>query len=90
MFLVLEKEFVVKDVYEILGQKEMDCARLQKEIEALRLVIPLLAEEEHIEELVAQEQVNVAPDKTGTDGPFSPPPDHSEWKFWKRRRENER
>jgi hypothetical protein len=87
MISVLEKEFVVKDVYEILRQKEMDCARLQKEIEALRLVIPLLAEEECTGEPVAQEQGNVAPDKTGTDGPLSSLPDNSDWRFWKRRRE---
>jgi hypothetical protein len=61
---------VVRDVYEILRQKEMDCARLQKEIEALRLVIPLLTDEERIPQPEGQEQENVSPDKTGTDGSF--------------------
>lgn len=89
MFLA-QKEFVVKDAYELLRQKEMDCARLQKEIEALRLVILLLAEEEPLGEPVAQTHENVAPDKTGTDGPFSSPTDHSGWRFWKRRRETEK
>lgn len=88
MILILEKEFVVKDVYEILRQKEMDCARLQKEIEALRLVIPLLTEEESTRE-PAEEHENVAPDKTGTDGLLSSPPGNSEWRFWRRRRETE-
>ena len=35
----------MKDVREVLHQKEEDCARLRKEIEALRLVVPLLDED---------------------------------------------
>lgn len=35
----------MKDVHEVLSQKKMDIVRVQKEIEALHLVIPLLAEE---------------------------------------------
>ena len=35
----------MKDVREVLRQKEEDCARLRKEIEALRLVVPLLDED---------------------------------------------
>jgi hypothetical protein len=35
----------VKDVREVLRQKEEDCARLRKEIEALRLAAPLLQED---------------------------------------------
>ena len=35
----------MKDVHQVLTQKEMDLVRVQKEIEALHLVIPLLAEE---------------------------------------------
>jgi len=34
------------DLYQVLRQKEMDLDRLRKEIEALQLVIPLLAEDE--------------------------------------------
>lgn len=34
----------MKDVREVLRQKEEDCARLRKEIEALRFVVPLLDE----------------------------------------------
>lgn len=78
----------MKDVYEILREKEMS-ARLQKEIEALRLVIPLLTEDEPIREPVAQEQEHLATDKTGTDGPFSSTPGNSGWRFWKNRREND-
>jgi len=40
----------VRAVYEILRQKEKDSARLQIEIEALRLVIPLLTDEEALHE----------------------------------------
>jgi hypothetical protein len=35
----------MKDVYQVLRQKEMEIVRVRKEIEALHLVIPLLAEE---------------------------------------------
>lgn len=34
----------MKDVYEVLRQKEADRLRIQSEIEALRIVIPLLDE----------------------------------------------
>ena len=36
--------FGMKDVYEVLRQKEADRVRIESEIEALRLVIPLLDE----------------------------------------------
>lgn len=35
----------MKNVYEVLRQKEMELARLEKEVEALRLVAPLLSED---------------------------------------------
>jgi hypothetical protein len=35
----------MRDLYQILRQKELDLERTRKEIEALRSVIPLLAEE---------------------------------------------
>ncbi len=34
----------MKDPYQVLSQKEMDIERVRREIEALRFVIPLLAE----------------------------------------------
>jgi hypothetical protein len=41
----LEKvEKTVKNIHEVLKQKEADCAQLRHEIEALRMVIPLLDE----------------------------------------------
>jgi hypothetical protein len=39
---------VMKNVYEVLRQKEMELTRLEKEVEALRLVAPLLSEEKEI------------------------------------------
>ena len=38
----------MKNVYEVLRQKEMELTRLEKEVEALRLVAPLLNEEKEI------------------------------------------
>ncbi len=35
----------MKNIYEVLRQKEQEIRRLEKEIEALRTVLPLLAEE---------------------------------------------
>jgi len=36
----------MKNVYEVLRQKEMELTRLEKEVEALRLVAPLLSVDE--------------------------------------------
>ncbi|MGA8765192.1 MAG: hypothetical protein WB562_20160 [Candidatus Sulfotelmatobacter sp.] len=36
----------MKNVYEVLRQKEIELTRLEKEVEALRLVAPLLSEEQ--------------------------------------------
>jgi len=38
----------MKNVYEVLRQKEMELTRLEKEVEALRLVAPLLSEEKEV------------------------------------------
>jgi hypothetical protein len=38
----------MKNVYEVLRQKEMELTRLEKEVEALRLVAPLLSDEKEI------------------------------------------
>jgi len=35
----------MKDLFQVLRQKELDIERVRKEIEALHFVIPLLAEE---------------------------------------------
>jgi hypothetical protein len=36
----------MKNVYEVLRQKELELARLEKEVEALRVVAPLLSPED--------------------------------------------
>ena len=41
----------MKNVYEVLRQKEMELTRLEKEVEALRLVAPLLSEEKEATEI---------------------------------------
>ena len=38
----------MKNIYEVLRQKELDLARLEKEVEALRLAAPLLADEKEV------------------------------------------
>jgi len=35
----------MKDVYDVLRQKELELTRLEKEVEALRIAAPLLSEE---------------------------------------------
>ncbi len=35
---------IMKDVYQVLREKELDVMRVRKEVEALRFAIPLLAE----------------------------------------------
>jgi hypothetical protein len=44
----------MKNVYEVLRQKEMELTRLEKEVEALRLVAPLLSEEKEASSEVAK------------------------------------
>jgi hypothetical protein len=41
----------MKNVYEVLRQKEMELTRLEKEVEALRLVAPLLSEEKEMSDM---------------------------------------
>lgn len=38
----------MKNVYEVLRQKELELARLEKEVEALRLAAPLLSDDKDI------------------------------------------
>jgi hypothetical protein len=42
----------MKNVYEVLRQKELELTRLEKEVEALRIAAPLLSEE--LKESVAE------------------------------------
>jgi hypothetical protein len=48
----------MKNVYEVLRQKELELTRLEKEVEALRVAAPLLSEE--------KEQISEAPKPTLT------------------------
>ena len=57
----------MKNVYEVLRQKEMELTRLEKEVEALRLVAPLLSEEK---ENAAEAAKSVLP--TAVNGPQAP------------------
>jgi len=44
----------MKNVYEVLRQKELELARLEKEVEALRIAAPLLSEEKEAPAEVAK------------------------------------
>jgi hypothetical protein len=50
----------MKNVYEVLRQKELELARLEKEVEALRVAAPLLSEDKEYKES-ASEAVNTKP-----------------------------
>jgi cobalamin biosynthesis protein CbiG len=79
----------VKDIHEVLRQKENDCARVQAEIEALRVVIPLLAGEQPASPIAPEsEQEDNSPRETtatGTEGPSFSTLAASESGFWRRR-----
>jgi len=49
----------MKNIYDVMRQKELEIERLKKEIEALRVVAPMLEEKE-----VAREITTSAPAKT--------------------------
>jgi hypothetical protein len=42
----------MKNVYEVLRQKELELSRLEKEVEALRIAAPLLSEDKESEPTV--------------------------------------
>jgi len=77
---------VVKNIYEVLRQKEIDCARVQAEIEALRMVIPLVdGESASTEEPDAAQQEGESNQGTGTDGPtFAELGKKNPSSFWRR------
>lgn len=55
----------MKNVYEVLRQKELELARLEKEVEALRVAAPLLSDDK---ESVA-EAITSKPTLTNATGP---------------------
>ncbi len=80
----------MKDIHEILRQKEIDCVRVQAEIEALRMVIPLLDGEQAVPQkpVASEEDDNLLSESraTGTEGPTFSSIGATESGFWKRRR----
>jgi hypothetical protein len=61
----------MKDVYAVLRQKELEKSRLENEVEALRVVAPLLSEDseaENDDQPTLRRAVN-----------DTPQPDHSGW-----------
>lgn len=81
----------MRDIHELLREKEMDCARVQREIEALQLVISLLEQQpppdREARKQPERENPSVAAvDSTGTEGPRFTSLGQTESSFWKRRR----
>ena len=60
----------MRDVYEVLRQKELEVSRLQTEVEALRVAVPLLSEDGEAENH-NQPTLRAVND--------TPQPDHSGW-----------
>ena len=50
----------MKNVYEVLRQKELELARLEKEVEALRLAAPLLSDDKDASSDVATPKPTLA------------------------------
>lgn len=70
----------MKNVYEVLRQKQLEVSRLEKEVEALRVAAPLLSESDEADAddkptLAKSSAVNTAPQ-----------PDHSGWEDRAKRR----
>jgi hypothetical protein len=65
----------MKDVYAVLRQKEIEQSRLEKEVEALRVVAPLLSEDgeaENDHQPTLPRAVNDSPSPTTVDGKTKP------------------
>jgi len=70
----------MKNVYEVLRQKELEVSRLEKEVEALRVAAPLLSADDEADNddkltLASSSAVNATPQ-----------PDHSGWEDRAKRR----
>ena len=72
------------NIYDLLRQKEMDCARLRYEIDALRIALPLLTEKQPGAQ-AEEEESFLFQESTGTDGPTPSSVAHIMSRFWKRR-----
>jgi len=58
----------MKNVYEVLRQKELELSRLEKEVEALRIAAPLLSEDKEL----SSETANSKPTLTAAVSPQQP------------------
>ena len=56
----------MKNVYEVLRQKELELARLEKEVEALRVAAPLLSDDKDVgsDTVTAKPTLTAAPSAT--------------------------
>jgi hypothetical protein len=70
----------MKDARDVLRQKETDRTRLQREIEALQLVIPLLTDDPQQPE--RKTESSTPQQGTGTDGPFFASIGETESQLW--------
>jgi hypothetical protein len=61
----------MKNVYEVLRQKELELARLEKEVEALRVAAPLLSEDKEAGSEISNKPTLAA--TTGTQQPIRIP-----------------
>jgi hypothetical protein len=59
---------MMRNVYEVLRQKELELARLEKEVEALRVAAPLLSEDKE----AISEATNNKPTLTAASTPQQP------------------
>jgi hypothetical protein len=78
----------MKDARDVLRQKETDRARIQSEIEALQLVIPLLTDDQQQPEGMTESSSEQQ--GTSTDGPTFSSLGSSESSFWKRKTSSSR
>jgi hypothetical protein len=69
----------MRDARDVLRQKETDRARIQSEIEALQLVIPLLTGDQQPE---GKAESSSEQQGTGTDGPFFASIGETESQLW--------
>ena len=51
----------MRNVYEVLRQKELELARLEKEVEALRVAAPLLSEDKEMAETASNKPTLATP-----------------------------
>ena len=75
----------MKDIYEILRQKELEISRLETEVEALRVVAPLLSENQEVNHDDHPTATRPTPPSQPTRVPkavnANPQPEHAaEWK----------